>query len=112
MPNQIPEIDVGIGDGNALTPSTVAAGMQVFVKSITLSPIASASGEQCGHVTLRDGTTALWRAYVFFTATAANQSLTLTFPVNAAFKVVTDLNLLYTAVTDATTASVSMAWGS
>jgi hypothetical protein len=112
MPNQIPEIDVGVGDGGSLAPATVSAGMQVCVNTIACSPISSGSGAQCGHVTLRDGTTALWRAYVFFTATAANQSMTLTFPVKAIFKVVTNLNILYTAVTDATTASISMAWRS
>lgn len=83
---------------------------EVVVHSITCGPISTATGAQCGHVSLRDGTTVLWRAYVFFTATAASQAKSVAFPVTAEYRPATSLNVLYTAVTDATTAAVSVVW--
>ncbi len=83
---------------------------EVEVASVSCGPISTATGAQCGHVTLRDGTSVLARYYVFFTATAASQSKTTVFEVGAKYTPVTSLNVLYTAVTDATTAAVSVVW--
>jgi hypothetical protein len=86
------------------------AGAPVTVWNVTCSPIATAAGAQCGIIQLRTSATVLWRAYVFFTATAAGQSNTFSFPINATYIVASNLNLHYSAITDATTAAAALVW--
>lgn len=104
------ESDAGLASTGALTATRLSADRNINIVSISCAPIATAAGAQCGHVSLRDGTTVLWRGYVFFTATLVGQAQSVTFPIGAVYKPATDANVLYTAVTDATTASVALIW--
>lgn len=93
-------------DITSITPPTTL----ITVHSIVCAPISTAAGVQSGHVSLRDGTNVLARYYAFYTATAASQGHSEAFPVGGSYTPVTGLNVLYTAVTDATTAAVSVVW--
>ena len=105
------ESDVALASGGSISASRIPSSPnQTTVVSVMCGPISTATGAQCGHISLRDGITVIARWYVFFTATAASQSSSVLFPVGLSFTPVTSLNLLYTAVTDATTASVSFVW--
>jgi hypothetical protein len=104
------ESDASLASTGSLTATRLAGNRNIKIVSITCGPISTAAGAQCGHVSLRDGTTVLWRGYVFFTATLTAQSQSVTFPIGAVYKPVTDANVLYTAVTNATTASVALIW--
>lgn len=108
------ESNVGVSSGSAVTSTRVpiTGGAQVAVAYVECSPIANTAGAvaNAGHVTLRDGTSVLWRGYVFFNSTAVNQAQGFIFPIGITFAAVTDLNVLYTAITNASTASVAFGW--
>ncbi len=104
------EMDPVLASAAALTATRWTAGKPIEVVRVQCAPISTASGAQCGHVSIRDGTTVIARYYVFWTAAAAGQSSLFDFPIGAIYTPTTSLNVLYTAVTDATTALVSLFW--
>ena len=90
----------------------VSVPRQVTVHVIHCGLIASGSGAQtqCGKVSLRDGAVVVWEGYVYGASTAAGQGISEQFRLGITFTPVTDVNVLYTAVTNATTASISASW--
>ena len=101
----------GAGDGNAtVTVGEIIPGTPVVIHQIDCSLIADLGGAQCGKVTLRDGAVVIWAGYVFGTVNAATQGVANYFPLGITFAPRTDVNVLYTAVTNASTASVSVVW--
>jgi hypothetical protein len=91
---------------DAINPTTIP----VTVHNVTCSPIANATGANCGYVSVMDGTVEKWRGYVFFTASATSQGHAQNFEIEVSFIPVTNLSVKYTAVTSASTASVAMVW--
>jgi hypothetical protein len=90
----------------------VSTPRQVTIHVIHCGIIASGSGAQtqCGKVSLRDGAVVIWTGYVYGSSTAAGQGISEQFKLGITFTPVTDVNVLYTAITNATTASVSASW--
>lgn len=104
------ESDVALADGGQLIATRRVVANPTTVLNITCGPISTATGAQCGIIQLRASSTVLWRAYIFFTATAASQSQSVTFPINATYISAGNINVSYSAITDATTAAVSFTW--
>jgi hypothetical protein len=102
------------GDGNnaaTINLSDITRDYRpLTVHGIACGLIANTGGAQCGKVSLRDGAKVVWTGYVYGVVNAAAQGVSKTFPIEITFTPLTSVNVLYAAVTNATTAAVSLVW--
>ena len=103
--------DVAMVSGTALTISGKVASAPVTVKGIYYGVIATAAGITCGAVSLRDGTTVLWKGYAYLSAANAGESQTQWYPLNITYSPTASVNLLHTNVTPAiASANAAIVW--
>ena len=103
------------GSGVDCTVSIAAVeSSPVTIVGIHLGLIANTGGVQCGKVALFDGASAwgipIWTGYLNGTVNAANQGVSQYFPLGITYSPLYSIIATYTAVTNATTASVAVVW--
>jgi len=103
--------DVAMVSGVALTVSGPIASAPATVKAIHYGVIASAAGITCGAVSLRDGTTVLWKGFAYLSAANAGECQTNVFPLDITYSPTASINLLHTNITPATaSACAAVVW--
>ena len=104
-------LQVAVGTSLALG---VTAGNITTIKSIAWTPVASGVGAQvqCGRLTITDNGVVLWEHNIIYTSSAATQGKSEFIPVNLKWKVGTNCVIGYTAVTNGTSALISVVWQS
>jgi hypothetical protein len=101
--------------GANCTVSIASVGSNpVTIHGVHLGLVANTGGVQCGKVDIFDGLsswgTKIWTGYIKETVNAANQGVSKYFPLGITYSPLYSVVATYTAVTNATTASVAVVW--